>query len=104
MELKDLAGYELGSRDLLYDERDTILYAVAVGADNEKLDLVYEKDLRALPSYACALGLWAVEAAGELGAYDRNRSLHATQSFENARTHANKWACKNQRQNCECVG
>ena len=81
MELKELAGYDLGTQDLIFNERDSILYAVAVGADNETLDLVYERDLRALPSYACALGLWAVEAAGELGAYDRNRSLHAAQSL-----------------------
>ncbi len=32
-----------------------------------------------LPTLACALGLWAVEAAGELGAYDRTTSLHASQ-------------------------
>ena len=31
--------------------------------------------------YGCALGLWAVEAAGELGAYDRTRSLHVGQSL-----------------------
>ena len=81
MELKELIGYELGSRELAYYERDTILYAIAVGGTSERLDLVYERDLRALPGYACALGLWAVEAAGELGAYDRKRSLHASQKL-----------------------
>ena len=35
-----------------------------------------------LPTYACALGLWAVEKAGGLGAYDRNMSLHAAQILE----------------------
>ncbi|MGI9294350.1 MAG: MaoC/PaaZ C-terminal domain-containing protein [Pseudomonadales bacterium] len=79
MELKDLTGFELGTQELVYTERDAILYALAVGAKTDQLDLVYERELRALPTYACALGLWAVEAAGELGAYDRTRSLHASQ-------------------------
>ena len=82
MELKDLAGHDLGTRTIGYDARDAILYALAVGASSDETDLVYERDLRVLPSYACALGLWAVEEAGGLGAYDRNRSLHAAQSLE----------------------
>lgn len=81
MQLKDLLDYELGSRKLKFDERDTILYALAVGATSEQLELVYERDLRALPGYACALGLWAVETAGKLGAYDRERSLHVSQKL-----------------------
>ena len=82
MELKDLAGRDLGTRTVAYDERDAILYALAVGASCDETDLVYERDLRVLPAYACALGLWAVEEAGGLGAYDRNKSLHATQRLE----------------------
>ncbi len=81
MHLKDLVGYDLGSRNLEYDERDAILYALAVGAPADDLQLVYERDLQVLPGYACALGLWAVEAAGNLGAYDRTQSLHASQSL-----------------------
>ena len=82
MELKDLAGQDLGTRTIAWAARDAILYALAVGASCDETDLVYERDLRVLPTYACALGLWAVERAGGLGAYDRNRSLHATQSLE----------------------
>ena len=82
MELKDLAGQDLGTRTIAYDARDAILYALAVGASSDETDLVYERDLRVLPTYACALGLWAVEKAGGLGAYDRNMSLHAAQSLE----------------------
>ena len=82
MELTKLAGYELGKRIVRYEERDAILYALAVGATGSETDLVYERDLRVLPTYACALGLWTVDAAGELGAYDRNFSLHAAQSLE----------------------
>ena len=81
MQLKDLINYELGSRELSYCERDTILYALAVGASSKQLELVYERDLLALPCYACALGLWAVEAAGELGVYERKLSLHTSQEL-----------------------
>lgn len=82
MHIKDLAGFDLGSQEVQYSSRDAILYALAVGASASQLDLVYERDLRVLPTYACALGLWAVEKAGGLGAYDRKRSLHAAQSLK----------------------
>jgi acyl dehydratase len=78
-ELRDIAGLDLGAQVVRYDDRDTILYALAVGARADQLDLVHERQLRALPTMACAFGLWAVEAAGRLGAYDPHRSLHASQ-------------------------
>lgn len=82
MQLKELVGYDLGSHNVTYAPRDAILYALAVGAAASQLDLVYERDLRVLPTYANALGLWAVEKAGDLGAYDRKRSLHASQALQ----------------------
>ena len=81
MQVKDLLGQSLGEHVIEYDDRDAILYALSVGATTEQLDLVYEEVLRVLPCYAAALGLWAVEVAGELGAYDRERSLHASQKI-----------------------
>jgi acyl dehydratase len=81
VQLSDLAGHDLGTHEAAYTARDAILYALAVGAPAQRLDLVYERDLRVLPTFACALGLWAVEKAGDLGAYDRKRSLHASQTL-----------------------
>ena len=81
MVLSELAGYDLGKCEVTYAPRDAILYALTIGANADQLDLVYERDLRVLPTFACALGLWAVEHAGGLGAYDRKRSLHAAQSL-----------------------
>jgi acyl dehydratase len=81
VQIQELSGYDLGSHEASYAARDAILYALAVGAPASQLDLVYERDLRVLPTYACALGLWAVEKAGKLGAYDPRRSLHASQSL-----------------------
>lgn len=79
MELSELTGTSLGERTVAYDDRTTILYALCAGASQDELELVWENGLRPLPSLATSLGLWAVEAAGDLGAYDRSRSLHVGQ-------------------------
>jgi acyl dehydratase len=77
--LAELAGIDLGTRTIRYQRRDAILYALAVGAQAEQLELVYERALRVLPMYATALGLWAVQAAGRLRVYQPERSLHTFQ-------------------------
>ena len=82
MKLAELKGYEFGKQSVHYEERDAILYALSVGARSSETSLIYERDLRVLPAFACTLGLWAVEFAGGLGVYDRNYSLHASQSLE----------------------
>ena len=52
MKLHELHGYELGNRTVSYKETDAILYALAVGVESKEMDLVYERDLRILPTYA----------------------------------------------------
>ncbi|WP_282771533.1 MaoC/PaaZ C-terminal domain-containing protein [Saccharomonospora viridis] len=79
--IAELAGYDLGQRSISYTDSDVILYALCVGAQASELPLVYERDLRVLPTFGLGLGLWAVEQAGTLGAYDRLRSLHAAQTL-----------------------
>ncbi|MDU7587083.1 MAG: MaoC/PaaZ C-terminal domain-containing protein [Acidovorax sp.] len=79
--LAQLAGQDLGVHASSYDTTAAILYALAVGAAASDLDLVYERQLRVLPTFGCALGLWAVEAAGRLGAYDPRSSLHVAQKI-----------------------
>jgi acyl dehydratase len=64
-----------------WTERDAILYALAVGAAPDDLALVYERDLKVLPSYGLALARWAVDAAGQLGAYDPARAVHVAQEL-----------------------
>lgn len=76
-----LAGKDLGAHVSTYDANKVILYALAVGAAASDLDLVYERNLRVLPTFGCALGLWAVESAGRLGAYDPKSSLHVAQKI-----------------------
>ncbi len=80
MNLDELPGFDLGQRTVAFDDRTTILYALCAGATNDELDLVWEQQqLRPLPALATSLGLWAVEASGDLGAYDRRKSLHVGQ-------------------------
>ncbi|MGD9734403.1 MAG: MaoC/PaaZ C-terminal domain-containing protein [Solirubrobacterales bacterium] len=77
--VEGLVGHSIGSSVAVYEERDAILYALALGAAAGNTDLVYERRLRVLPTYALALGLWAVEAVGALGAYDPVKTLHVGQ-------------------------
>ncbi len=69
-----------------YTKRDTMLYALGVGAAVDPLDVrdlkfVYEKELQALPSLSCVLahpGGWIMEPALEVNWL---KLLHAEQHF-----------------------
>lgn len=74
-----LLEYDLGTNVASYDERDAILYALAVGARATDLDLVFERDLRVLPTFGLTLGLWAPDTLARLGAFDVGQALHGTQ-------------------------
>ncbi|HXF31969.1 MAG TPA: MaoC/PaaZ C-terminal domain-containing protein [Solirubrobacterales bacterium] len=78
----EAAGLELGSRRVAYTDRDAILYALAVGAAAEDLDLVFERDLRVLPTCGLGLGLWACDELGDRGFFSSTNSLHAGQRLE----------------------
>lgn len=75
-------GLDLGTRVVGYDERDAIVYALAVGATAGDLDLVFEDRLRVLPTFALTLAQWAPDALGALGAFDTGTTLHGSQSLE----------------------
>ncbi|WP_406155065.1 MaoC/PaaZ C-terminal domain-containing protein [Streptomyces sp. NBC_01023] len=75
-------GRELGERTVSYDERDAILYALAIGADATDLDLVFEERLRVLPTFALTLAQWAPDALGSLGAFDTRTAVHGAQRLE----------------------
>ncbi|WP_041732279.1 MaoC/PaaZ C-terminal domain-containing protein [Conexibacter woesei] len=79
---REAIGLDLGRRTVAYDDRDAILYALAVGARATELELVFERDLRALPTYGPALGLWAADALGERGLFDVSRALHGAQRLD----------------------
>jgi acyl dehydratase len=79
--IQDLVEVDLGPHESRYDENDAILYALAVGARPDELALIYEQSLSVLPTFALPLGLWAVWAAGDLGAYDVASTLHVGQTL-----------------------
>lgn len=66
MNLEAMRNAQFANRRLRYETKDTILYALSVGAGSDPLDraqlrLVYERDLLALPSFAAVLahpGAW----------------------------------------------
>lgn len=72
-------GHELGTHSVTYEERDAILYALAVGASASDLDLVFEQRLRVLPTFATTLAQWAPDALGDSGAFDTATAVHGTQ-------------------------
>ncbi|RAY13382.1 enoyl-CoA hydratase [Actinomadura craniellae] len=85
MNAGDWQGRDLGERTVGYDERDAILYALAVGARATDLDLVYEERLRVLPTFALTRAQWAPDALGALGAFDPRTAVHGAQRL---RVHA----------------
>jgi acyl dehydratase len=76
------SGLDLGTRTVAYGEDDVILYALAVGAGAEELDLVFERDLRVLPTFGLALTLWAADELGSRGFFSSTDALHAGQRLE----------------------
>jgi acyl dehydratase len=77
-----LAGAELGTRTVTYHERDAILYALAVGARATDLDLVFERQLRVLPTFALTLAQWAPDVLAGQGAWDVATALHGSQRLQ----------------------
>ncbi|WP_226437825.1 MaoC/PaaZ C-terminal domain-containing protein [Rhodococcus yananensis] len=75
-------GVDLGTRTVRYDERDAILYALAVGAHATDLDLVLEDRLRVLPTFALTLAQWAPDELGGRGGFDTATALHGSQTLE----------------------
>lgn len=81
MSAGDWAHRPLGQRTVEYTEKDAILYALAVGVSHEQLDLVFEDQLRVLPTFALTLCQWAPDILAEAGAFD-TRSVHGSQILE----------------------
>ncbi|MEU8706900.1 MaoC/PaaZ C-terminal domain-containing protein [Streptomyces sp. NPDC048565] len=79
MSVSPWQGRELGTRTASYTARDAILYALAVGAPADRLDLVHEERLRVLPTFALTLAQWAPDALGALGAFDITTAVHGSQ-------------------------
>jgi acyl dehydratase len=75
-------GKKLGAVTHSYGERDLILYALGVGAGRDELQFTYERDLKALPTFAVIPSFPAMMNLG--GAMDVNPAmvLHGEQRIE----------------------
>ncbi|HYJ23338.1 MAG TPA: MaoC/PaaZ C-terminal domain-containing protein [Solirubrobacterales bacterium] len=78
----EAVGLELGKLTVSYGESEAILYALAVGARASDLDLVFERGLRTLPSFATTLCLWACDELGERGFFDSSSAVQGGQRLE----------------------
>lgn len=75
-------GRHLGRRTASWTEKDAILFALAVGARADELDLVFEDRLRAMPTFALTMAQWAPDLLGAQGAFEVGRALHGAQRLE----------------------
>ncbi len=82
MNAGEWAGRVLGERSAGYDERDVLLYALAVGAPASYLDLVFERSLRVLPTFGLTLAQWAPDELGTSGAFDQTTAVHGAQRLD----------------------
>ncbi|QIX25636.1 enoyl-CoA hydratase [Nocardioides sp. JQ2195] len=82
MSSADWVGRSLGERTVGYADRDAILYALAIGAAPDALDLVHEPRLRVLPGFALTLAQWAPDALGGAGAFDIRTAVHGAQRLD----------------------
>ncbi len=80
MSAGEWAGRDLGERTVSYTHRDAILYALAVGARADELDLVFEERLRVLPTFGLTLAQWAPDVLAGAGAFD-DRAMHGSQTL-----------------------
>lgn len=85
MDLSEWSNFDLGTKLVSYDEDDVMLYALAVGAQPGDLPLIFERDLRVLPTFALPLGLWVADAASSAGAFEPAGALHAEQGLRSFR-------------------
>lgn len=74
-------GRFVGERTVAWSDRDPILFALAVGARPDQLDLVFEDRLRVLPAFALTLAQWAPDVLGSAGAWEVGNALHGAQSL-----------------------
>jgi acyl dehydratase len=77
--LADAAGTEIPPMEFEYTERDTMLYALGVGAT--ELDFVYERNLKALPTFAVIPAFPAMTGMTSGIEINLVMVLHGEQSF-----------------------
>ncbi len=82
MSTADWIDRDLGTREVSWTDRDPILYALAVGARPDELDLVHETRLHVLPPFALTLAQWAPDVLGDAGAFDTSTAVQGAQRLQ----------------------
>jgi acyl dehydratase len=82
----DILSHRCAPQVWEWDERDAIIYALAVGLGSDPLDsralpFVYEKELKVVPSFPTVLA-WIVEPTFEQFGVDPVTALHGEQKIE----------------------
>ena len=80
----DLVGMKFEPRQVSWNSKDTMLYALGVGArPSDELDFLYEgRGPKVLPTYAVIPGLYAMGNIGRAVKLDIARMLHGEQGIE----------------------
>ena len=80
----NLVGTKFEPRQVSWNSKDTMLYALGVGArPSDELDFLYEgRGPKVLPTYAVIPGLYAMGNIGRAVKLDIARMLHGEQSIE----------------------
>ena len=80
----DLVGQDFGETTRTWNDNQTMLYAVGVGAmPGKELDFLYEgRGPKVLPTYAVIPGMWAMGCIGKYISMPIARMLHGEQSVE----------------------
>src|SRR5215475_11612754 len=81
-----LMALKIPEAEHTYTEKDTMLYALGVGVghdptDRQQLGFVYEKNMKALPTFACLLGYPGFWARDLDTGIDWVRSVNGEQGF-----------------------
>ena len=76
------AGKALPPQTFEYTDREVMLYALGVGATTDELDFVYEKNLKALPTFAVIPAFPAMMSIGQLLEFNPAMVLHGEQRIE----------------------
>lgn len=86
--ITDLIGKETEHRYLNYTWRDVILYALSVGAKSKDIDLIYEKDLKALPTFG-TIPYWATVNVLPKLSYPRPASMYVADVLKPKKSYLN---------------
>src|ERR1700693_6060615 len=77
-----VVGKELPAQSFEYNERDLMLYALGVGCTTDELPFIYEKNLKALPTFAVIPAFPVMAGLRQLGEIKPMMVLHGEQRID----------------------